>query len=139
MDNELVRKLMEVFSSENQKLKMEIEDLKRQLVKSKNVCDDKLLAEVFANAPEKLKKAVRAKAEKTETSPLPAVAEIPKLSPAPIEEVVPELPKKGRPKTSTVSRDEYQKKYQAEYRSKKRMVKLEKRQCDEMAKQYSKQ
>lgn len=125
---------MDVFSSENQKLRDEISDLKRQIAKHKNSADDELLKAVFKDEPKpKVIKRVKVPTEtKTETPPVtPVIEEVPKSEPAPVLE----LPKKGRPKTSTVDRVEYQKKYQAEYRSKK---KLEKQQCDEMAKQNSK-
>jgi len=131
MDYDLIRKLTEVFSEENKKLRAEVEDLKKQITRAKGQADDKLLEEVFSKAaPEKLKKAIRAKVEKTECS-LPVVepiVEIPVFTSAPASlcDPVPELPKKGRPKTSTVSRELYQKRYQAEYREKKRAEKLAK-------------
>lgn len=132
MNHELLRNLMDVFSSENQKLRDEISDLKRQLAKHKNSADDELLKAVFKDEPKpKVIKRVKVPVEgKTETPPVTPIEEAPKSEPAPVLE----MPKKGRPKTSTVDRVEYQKKYQAEYRAKK---KLEKQKCGEEAKQNS--
>lgn len=132
MNHELLRNLMDVFSSENQKLRDEISDLKRQLAKHKSSADDELLKAVFKDEPKpKVIKRVKVPVEgKTETPPVTPIEEAPKSEPAPVLE----MPKKGRPKTSTVDRVEYQKKYQAEYRAKK---KLEKQKCGEEAKQNS--
>lgn len=100
MDHDILRKVMEVFSAENTRLKQEVENLKKELNKAKSQVDDKLLSEVF------------------QEKPAPVQSQTPKLSPAPAE-----IEEKKKPKELSQERIEYQRKYQAEYRAKKRQEK----------------
>lgn len=101
MDHDILRKVMEVFSAENTRLKQEVESLRKELTKAKSQVDDKLLSQVF------------------QEKPAPVVSATPKLAPAPAE--IEENRKK--PKELSQERIEYQRKYQAEYRAKKRLEK----------------
>lgn len=102
MDHDILRKVMEVFSAENTRLKQEVENLKKELNKAKSQVDDKLLSQVF------------------QEKPAPVVSPTPKLAPAPAEV---EVEEKRKPKELSKERLEYQRKYQAEYRAKKRQEK----------------
>lgn len=104
MDHDILRKVMEVFSAENTRLKQEVESLRKELVKAKTQVDDKLLSEVF------------------QEKPAPVQSQTPKLSPAPAEVEKHPLCCEEKRKQSQ-ERIEYQKKYQAEYRAKKRLEK----------------
>lgn len=103
MDHDILRKVMEVFSAENTRLKQEVENLRKELSKAKTHMDDKFLSEVF------------------QEKPAPVQSKTPKLAPAPVE-----VENIKKAKELSAERIEYQRKYQAEYRAKKRLEK----QCD---------
>lgn len=110
MDHDILRKIMEVFSQENTRLKGEITELRKQLNSASAKNDDKIIAEVFAEKKTKKEKKVK----------VPQAVESHPVESQP--EVVPEMPKKGRPRTIT-DKSAYQRAYQAEYRAKKKAEK----------------
>lgn len=116
MDHDILRKIMEVFSIENTRLKAEITELRRQLTSASAKNDDQIIAQVFADKKKgrKAKKAPVVAVESLESSPVVSQPE-----------VVPEMPKKGRPRTIE-DRESYQRAYQAEYRAKKKAEKASK-------------
>jgi cell division septum initiation protein DivIVA len=106
MDHDILRKIMEVFSQENTRLKGEITELRKQLNSASAKNDDAIIAEVFAEKKKSRKKPVAVESHPVVSQP----------------EVVPEMPKKGRPRTIT-DKSAYQRAYQAEYRAKKKAEK----------------
>ena len=96
MDQDILYRIMEVFSQENKKLKDRIMELEKQVARYKKQDDEKTLDDVFKNLPDAI------------------VAPTGPMNPAPVS-----------PVSETLNeRQEYQRKYQAEYRAKKKQEKL---------------
>lgn len=119
MDHDILRKIMEVFSQENTRLKTEITALRKQLNLDKMKTDDKLIADILDKSVQKKPKKQRTKKQ---TVQIVEPVQDPTVSqPATVEEI-PSLPPKGRPRKIR-DRGEYQKAYQAAYRAKKKAEK----------------
>lgn len=96
MDQDILYRIMEVFSQENKKLKDRILELEKQVARYKKQEDGKTLDDVFKTLPDAI------------------VAPTGQMNPAPVSPV----------SESLSERQEYQRKYQAEYRAKKKQEKL---------------
>lgn len=119
MDHDILRKIMEVFSQENTRLKTEITALRKQLNLDKMKTDDKLIADILDKSVQKKPKKKKTTVQVVESVQDPTVSQ-----PATVEEI-PSLPPKGRPRKIR-DRGEYQKAYQAAYRAKKKAEKAPK-------------
>lgn len=119
MDHDILRKIMEVFSQENTRLKTEITALRKQLNLDKMKTDDKLIADILDKSVQKKPKKKKTTVQVVEPVQDPTVSQ-----PATVEEI-PSLPPKGRPRKIR-DRGEYQKAYQAAYRAKKKAEKAPK-------------
>lgn len=119
MDHDILRKIMEVFSQENTRLKTEITALRKQLNLDKMKTDDKLIADILDKSVQKKPKKKKQTVQIVEPVQDPTVSQ-----PATVEEI-PSLPPKGRPRKIR-DRGEYQKAYQAAYRAKKKAEKATK-------------
>lgn len=119
MDHDILRKIMEVFSQENTRLKTEITTLRKQLNLDKMKTDDKLIADILDKSVQKKPKKKKTTVQVVEPVQDPIVSQS-----ATVEEI-PSLPPKGRPRKIR-DRGEYQKAYQAAYRAKKKAEKAPK-------------
>lgn len=92
MDHDILRKIMEVFSQENTRLKTEITTLRKQLNLDKMKTDDKLIADILDKSVQKKPKKKKTTVQVVEPVQDPIVSQS-----ATVEEI-PSLPPKGRPR-----------------------------------------